>query len=184
MTEERESQPRLFRWLSILIVALIAFVVVLAVAWVLLQWAIAEHVYSLKAGLDWFGITFYHDYTFVAAALFALLLVYPRRGGSDLWRLGTVAYRLTRPYEAEENRPSEKMNNWLWGLWQTVKWAVGFLLFVTYGGFLFLGPTMNPIMMMSMGLGSWGSVPGVFALPLTSATGAGFVSLMPTLSVQ
>ena len=184
LSDEGESQPRLFRWLSILILALIALVVVLAVAWVLLQWAIAEHVYSVKAGLDWFGITFYHDYTFVAAALFALLLVYPRPGGSDLWRLGTVAYRLTRPYEAEEHRPSEQMNVWLWGLWQAVKWATGFLLFVTYGGFLLLGPIMNPIMMMSMGLGSWGSVPSVFALPLTSATGGGFVSLMPTLSVQ
>ena len=181
---EGENRPRLYRWLSILIVALVALVVILAVAWVLLQWSIAEHVYSLKVGLDWFGITFYHDYTFIAAALFALLLVYPSQGGSDLWRLGTVAYRLTRPYEAEENRLSERMNVWLWRLWQVVKWAMGFYLFVVYGGFLFLGPIMNPIMMMSMGLGSWGSVPAVFALPLTSATGSGFISLMPTLSVQ
>ena len=184
MAEEAEGQLRLFRRLSILIVAIIASVVILAVAWVLLQWSIAEHVYSLKASLDWFGITFYHDYTFVAAALFALLLVYPRPGGSDLWRLGTVAYRLMRPYEAGERRPRETMNIWLWGLWQAIKWAIGFYLFVTFGGFLFLGPIMNPIMMMSMGLGSWGSVLNALALPLTSATGAGFVSLMPTLSVQ
>jgi hypothetical protein len=179
-----ETQPRLFRWISIVIVALVALIVVLAVAWVLLQWSIAEHMYSLKASLDWFGITFYHDYTFVAAALFALLLVYPRTGGSDVWRLGTVAHRLIRPYEEEGNRPSEKMNVWLWGLWQAVKWAAAFYLFVAYGGFLFLGPIMNPIMMMSVGLGSWGSVPSVFALPLTSATGSGLVSLMPTLSIQ
>jgi len=184
LAEEAEGQLRLFRRLSILIVAIIASVVILAVAWVLLQWSIAEHVYSLKASLDWFGITFYHDYTFVAAALFALLLVYPRPGGSDLWRLGTVAYRLMRPYEAGERRPRETMNIWLWGLWQAIKWAIGFYLFVTFGGFLFLGPIMNPIMMMSMGLGSWGSVLNALALPLTSATGAGFVSLMPTLSVQ
>ena len=184
MAEEAEGQLRLFRRLSILIVAIIASVVILAVAWVLLQWSIAEHVYSLKASLDWFGITFYHDYTFVAAALFALLLVCPRPGGSDLWRLGTVAYRLMRPYEAGERRPRETMNIWLWGLWQAIKWAIGFYLFVTFGGFLFLGPIMNPIMMMSMGLGSWGSVLNALALPLTSATGAGFVSLMPTLSVQ
>ena len=184
MTEEGEGGPRLYKWLTIFIIALVAFAVVLAVAWVLLQWAIAEHVYSLKAGLDWFGITFYHDYTFVAAGLFALLLVYPRPGRSDLWKLGTVAYRLMRPYEAEENRPSEKMNVWLWGLWQAVKWAAAFYLFVSYGGFLFLGPIMNPIMMMTMGLGSWGSVPSVFALPLTSASGSGFVNLMPTLSIQ
>jgi len=184
LADEGEGRSRLFRLLPVLILALIAAVVILAVAWVLLQWSIAEHVYSLKAGLDWFGITFYHDYTFVAAGLFALLLLYPRRGESDLWRLGTVAYRLIRPYEAEENRPSEKMNAWLWGLWQVIKWAVGFFLFVSFGGFLFLGPIMNPIMMLSMGLGTWGSIPSVFALPLTSATGSGFVGLMPTLSVQ
>jgi len=179
-----EGRPRIYKRLSILIIVLIAVIAILAVAWVVLQWSIAEHVYSLKAGLDWFGITFYHDYTFVAAGLFALLLIYPRPGGSDLWRLGTVAYRLIRPYEAQENMPSEKMNRWLWGLWQVVKWAMGFYLFVSLGGFLFLGPTMNPIMMMAMGLGNWGSLPAVFALPVTSASGAGFVSLMPTLSIQ
>ena len=184
MDETGEGRPRLYRWLSLLVILLIVAIAALAVAWVILQWSIAEHVYSLKAGLDWFGITFYHDYTFVAAALFALLLVYPRLGGSDLWRLGTVAYRLLRPYEAEERKPSEEMNVWLWGLWQVIKWATGFYLFVNLGGFLFLGPIMNPIMMMTMGLGNWGSLPTVFALPVTSASGSGFVALMPTLSIQ
>ena len=178
-----EGQPRLYRRLSILFIAVVVLVAALAVAWVVLQWSIAEHVYSLKAGLDWFGITFYHDYTFVAAALFALLLIYPRPGGSDLWRLGTVAYRLMRPYD-EAERPSEKMNVWLWGLWQALKWVLAFYLFVSNDGFLLLGPIMNPIRMMSMGLGSWGSVPAVLALPVTSATGPGWVSLMPSLSIQ
>ena len=184
MDETDEGRPRLYRWLSLLVIVLIVAIAALAVAWVILQWSIAEHVYSLKAGLDWFGITFYHDYAFIAAALFALLLVYPRPGGSDLWRLGTVAYRLLRPYEAEERKPSEKMNIWLWGLWQVIKWATGFYLFVNLGGFLFLGPIMNPIMMMAMGLGNWGSLPAVFALPVTPASGSGFVTMMPTLSIQ
>jgi uncharacterized membrane protein (UPF0182 family) len=180
-----DEHPRLYRRLTLLVMGLILVVVVLAIAWVLLQWSIAESVYSAKAGLDWFGITFYHEYTFVAAALFALLLVYPRPGGSDLWRLGTVAYRLARPYESEgEGRPAEKMNVWLWGLWQTIKWAVGFYAFVTYGGFLFLGPIMNPITMMAMGLGGWADLPSVFALPLSPASGSGFIALMPTLSIQ
>jgi hypothetical protein len=179
-----EDQPRVYRWLSVFVIVLIVAIAVLAGAWVILQWSIAEHVYSLKAGLDWFGITFYHYYTFGAAALFALLLIYPRPGSSDLWRLGTVAFRLLRPYEAEERKPSEKMNIWLWGLWQVIKWGMGFYLFVTFGGFLFLGPIMNPIMMMAMGLGNWGSVPTAFALPVTSASGSGFVSLMPTLTIQ
>jgi hypothetical protein len=181
---EDSGPPRVFRRLSILVIALVAVVAVLAVLWIVLQWSIAEHVYSLKAGLNWFGITFYHDYTFVAAAIFALLLIYPRPGGSDLWRLGTVAIRLMRPYDEEERRPSEKMNIWLWGLWQVVKWALGFYIFVATGGFLILGPIMNPIMMLSQGLGNWGSIPSIFALPLTSATGTEWVNLMPALTIQ
>jgi hypothetical protein len=181
---EDSGPPRVFRRLSILVIALVAVVAVLAVLWIVLQWSIAEHVYSLKAGLNWFGITFYHDYTFVAAAIFALLLIYPRPGGSDLWRLGTVAIRLMRPYDEEERRPNEKMNIWLWGLWQVVKWALGFYIFVATDGFLILGPIMNPIMMLSQGLGSWGSIPSIFALPLTSATGTDWVNLMPALTIQ
>ena len=184
MGVEGDGGPRIFRRLSVLVIALVVVVAVLAVLWIVLQWSIAEHVYSLKAALDWFGITFYHDYTFVAAALFALLLINPRPGESDLWRLGTVGMRFMRPYEEEEHRPSEKVNVWLWGLWQVVKWALGFYIFVATGGFLILGPIMNPIMMMTQGLGSWAAVPGVFALPLTSATGAGWVSLMPALTIQ
>ena len=182
--EAGDEVPKIFRRLSILVVALVVAVAALAVLWVALQWSIAEQVYSLKGGLDWFGITFYHDYTFVAAALFALLLVNPRPGQSDLWRLGTVAFRLMRPYDEDAQRPGEKVNVWLWGLWQVVKWAMGFYIFAATGGFLILGPVMNPIMMASMGLGSWSAIPSVFALPLASATGAGWVSLMPALTVQ
>ncbi|HYB07268.1 MAG TPA: hypothetical protein VEB87_03830, partial [Nitrososphaerales archaeon] len=184
MDPEEAGQTRRIRWLTIIIIVIIAVAAALAVAWVLLQWSIAEHVYSTKGGLDWFGITFYHDYTFVAAALFALLLVYPRPGGSDLWRLWTVAYRLMRPYEAGESRPVENLNRWLWGLWQVVKWALGFYAFVNFGAFPFLGPIMNPISMMTMGIGSWADLSRVFVLPLAPASGSGFIDLMPTLTVQ
>ncbi len=181
-----EGRVRLYRWLTRLIFAIIAIAAVLAVAWVILQWSIAESVYSAKAGLDWFGITFYREYTFVAAGLLALLLVYPKPGKSDLWRLGTVLFRRIRPYEVEQEglRISEKMNVWLWALWQTLKWASAFYVFSVSGGFPFLGPTMNPIMMMIMGLGNWADVPRVFALPLAPASGAGFVALMPSMSIQ
>ena len=184
MEAKEGAEPRLYGRLTILLIAVVLAAAVLAVLWVILQWSVAEHVYSLKAGLDWFGITFYHDYTFVVGAVFALLLINPRPGRSDLYRLWTVAFRLLRPYEASEQRPSEKVNVWLWGLWQVVKWALGFYLFVVSGGFVLMGPIMNPIMMMSQGLGSWGSLPSVFALPVTSATGAGWVALMPALTIQ
>jgi hypothetical protein len=181
-----EDRARLYKWLTRLVLVFIAVAVALAVAWVILQWSIAESVYSAKAGLDWFGITFYHEYTFVAAGLFALLLVYPNPGGSDLWRLGTVLYRRMRPYEAEQEgtRISEKMNVWLWALWQTLKWALAFFAFTASGGFPFLGPVMNPITMMTMGLGNWADVPRIFALPLSPTSGAGLVALMPAMTVQ
>src|SRR5712692_8825709 len=166
-SEAGNYRPKLSKWLTVLVVVLLGVAVALALAWVFLRWSIAESVYSAKAGLDWFGLTFYHEYTFIAAALFSLLLVNPQPGRSDLRRLGTVVYRLMRPYEAEgENRPGEKMNIWLWGLWQTVKWAIGFYTFASFGAFPFLGPIMNPITMMSMGLGSWADVPRIFILPL------------------
>ncbi len=185
-SDDGDGPARLYKRLTLLILTLIAIAAVLAVAWVILQWSIAESVYSAKAGLDWFGITFYHEYTFVAAGLFALLFVYPKPGGSDLWKLGTVVYRRMRPYEAEEEgtRISDKMNVWLWALWQTLKWAIAFYAFSASGGFPFLGPTMNPIIMMAMGLGSWADLPKVFALPLAPESGPGFIGLMPTLSIQ
>ncbi|MFI5404354.1 MAG: hypothetical protein ACHQYR_01350 [Candidatus Gagatemarchaeaceae archaeon] len=181
-----EGRARLYRWLTRLILVALVAAAALAVAWVILQWSIAESVYSTKAGLDWFAITFYHEYTFIAAGLFALLVVYPRPGGSDLWRLGTVLFRRFRPFEVEQQglRVSEKLNVWLWALWQTLKWAAVFYVFSVSGSFPLLGPTMNPIMMMSMGLGNWADLPRVFALPLAPASGAGFVSLMPSMSVQ
>jgi hypothetical protein len=182
---EGEGRTGLYKWLSVFFLVLIGIIAALSVAWVILRWSIAESVYSLKAGLDWFGITFYSDYTFVAAALFSLLLIYPRPGGSDLWKFGTVVYRRMRPYETEqESTPSEKMNFWLWVLWQTIKWAIGFYTFATFGAFPFLGPVMNPIRMMIMGLGSWGDVPRVLVLPITPASGAGLVNLMPALTIQ
>ncbi|MDG7015753.1 MAG: hypothetical protein JRM82_00075, partial [Nitrososphaerota archaeon] len=106
-------------------------------------------------------------------------------GRSDLWKLGTVLYRRSRPYEAEqEARPSEEMNVWLWVLWQTVKWAMGFYTFATFGAFPFLGPIMSPIRMMAVGLGSWADVPRVLTLPVSPASGSGFIDLMPTLTIQ
>jgi hypothetical protein len=185
-SEGEGGRPRLYKWLTVLVIVLFGVAIAFVVAWVILQWSIAESVYSTKASLDWFGITFYRDYTFVAAALFALLFVYPRPGGSDLWRLAGVLFKRVRPYEAEQEgmRLSEKLNVWVWALWQTLKWAIAFYVFSVSGGFPFLGPIMNPIMMMTMGLGSWSDVPRVFTLPLSPASGAGIVGLMPSMSIQ
>jgi len=177
---------RFYRRFTWLVVGLIAVIAVVGFAWLILQWSITESVYSTKAGLDWFGITFYHDYTFIAAGLFALLLVYPKPGASDLWKLVKLLYKRMAPYEivVGEVKISEKMNIWIWALWQTVKWAVGFFAFVALGGFPLLGETMNSITMMVMGLGSWMSVPRIFALPLIPASGAELIGVMPSMQIQ
>jgi hypothetical protein len=185
-TEAGARGPRVIKWLTLLFLVVIIVIAILAVAWVILGWSIAESVYSAKAGLDWFGITYYYDDVFIAAGLFALLFVYPKPGHSDLWKLGTVVFRRMRPYETEQEglRISEKLNVWLWALWQTLKWAVAFYFFTASKGIPLLGPIMNPIMMMTMGLGSWGDVPRIFVLPLFPASGTEFVNLMPSMSIQ
>jgi hypothetical protein len=185
-TSEARAGPRFGRKSIWILLGLIAVMVILSVVWVILQWSIAESVYSTKAGLDWFGINFYHDYLFVAAALFSLLLVYPKVGGSDLRRfIGTIG-RYTRRYEEGELPPktNDKMNTWVWALWQALKWAIGFYLFVLAHGFLILSETMNTVMMMSYGIGSWGSVPRIVTLPVLPASGQELVQLMPSMQVQ
>ncbi len=183
---EPEGRFRFSRKLIWIPLGLIVLIIILSVAWVILQWSIAESVYSTKAGLDWFGITFYHGYVFVAAALFSLLLIYPKVGRSDLQRVVRTVARFSRRYEVEEVEPKDdgKMNGWLWVLWQTLKWAIGFYVFVTVHGFLILGEIMNSITMVVMGIGSWGSVPRILVLPLFPASGQELVGLMPDMQIQ
>jgi hypothetical protein len=185
-TGEEQGRARIVRKFVWLFFGVLIATVILAIAWLVLEWSISEAVYSSKAGLDWFGITFYRDYLFVAAALFSLLLINPKPGGSDTWRLFRTIGRFARRYEEEETAPKGDgwLNVWLWALWQTLKWATGFYLFVSVHGFTILGETMNSIMMMVTGLGSWGSVPRIFVLPLLPASGEELVGLMPSMQIQ
>ncbi len=184
MEEERRRRFSFGPRLAWALVGLLALIVALFAIWTFLGWSIAEHVYSLKAGLDWFGINFYGGSTFVAAALFALLVVNPRVGRSDIGSLISVLSRRLTPYE-ESERPGEvKTGRWLWGLWQVVKWAIVFGFFVGNRAFPFLGQVMNPIAMLAQGLGDWSAVGRVFLLPIFPASGNDFVSLMPSMEVQ
>jgi hypothetical protein len=85
------SNKRLF---YIFLIIIIAIITVITALWIDLQWSIAIQVYNQKAGLNWFEITFYHNYTFIAAALFALLLINPITGHSDLWRFANSFQKL------------------------------------------------------------------------------------------
>src|SRR3989454_9762330 len=159
-------------------------VLILFAAWTFLEWSIAEHVYSVKGGLDWFGINFYGGSIFLAAALLALVVINPEVGKSDLGSLISVLSRRVSSYEESEAPREVKTGKWLWGLWQLAKWAAVFGFFVANRSFPFLGQVMNPIAMASQGLGDWSAFGRIFLLPAFPASGNDLVGLMPTLEIQ
>lgn len=180
-----------------LVVGLIIAVACIATQpWLYLQFSIYQHVYSVKAGLDWFTIVFYHGYTFIAAALFSLLLINPKVGHSDLWRIIEVVlwprgdYRdeITGNHGSSEPKTSKthphQLGNRNWVLWQFLKWGVGYIYFVASKGFPLVGNVMNSVMMLAMGFGSWSNLPRVFLLPILPASGNDLINLMPTMEAQ
>ena len=176
----------------IFVITIIAIVIVLSLLWIDLQWSIVTQVYQVKAGLDWFAITFYHNYVFVAAALFALLLINPVIGHSDLGRFMETIQKAfvpatERTAEVIPSTPSPPtmLTRLHWILWQLIKWVIAFVFFVVVrGDLLFFGDIMNPIMMASMGIGNWADIGRIFVLPLSPASGEEFVALMPSMEVE
>ncbi|MDA4115761.1 MAG: hypothetical protein OK442_04315 [Thaumarchaeota archaeon] len=168
------------------LIGIFAVIVALFAAWIYLQWSIAEHVYSTKSDLNWFGITFYHGYTFLVGGILALLVVNPRVGKSDLGGLVTLMTRRTSQYGDELQRPLAELRPGatVWGLWQFVKWAFVFGFFVINDSFPTLGPIMNSVAMLAQGLGSWAQIPRLLALPVFPASGTQMIGLMPTMEVQ
>lgn len=175
-----------------IIAALIIFAGIILALLVSLQWSISEYVYQLKAGLNWFAINYYHNYVFIAGALFALLLINPLVGHSDLWGLYSTIRNAFSPDERRWSdsatprtpKASTTLSRPRWLLWQFLKWAAGFLLFVAARSLIIIGNVMNPIMMASMGIGNFANVGRIFLLPISPASGAEIVSLMPTMEVQ
>jgi uncharacterized membrane protein (UPF0182 family) len=190
-TPKRRSFLSNKRLLQVILTIIIVVVAVLAALWIILQWSVAVQVYSQKAGLNWFEITFYHNYTFIAAALFALLVINPLAGHSDLWRFlnsfQTAFYPATERSENEIPilNPPATLSKPRWLLWQILKWAGAFTIFIVIRGNLpFIGNVMNPIMMAATGTGNWGNIGRIFALPLAPASGTELVALMPTMEAQ
>jgi hypothetical protein len=183
------SNARLFQ---IIILAAITITAVLSILWIDLQFSIPINVYSQKAGLDWFAITFYHNYVFIAAALFALLLINPFVGHSDLLRFVNSFQKAFYPaterseqYTIPTESPIKNLSKTNWLLWQLLKWAGAFIIFISIRGDLpFIGNVMNPIMMAATGIGSWESIGRIFFLPLAPTSGTELVALMPTMEAQ
>src|SRR2546428_1001179 len=166
------------------LIGVMVIVLILFAAWTFLEWSIAEHVYSVKGGLDWFGINFYGGATFIAAAWLALVVTNPEWGKSDLGPRISVLSRRVSSYEEWEPPREVKAGKWLWWLWQLTKWAAVFGFFVANRSFPFLGQVMNPIAMATQGLGDWSAVGRVLLLPAFPASGSELVGLMPTLEIQ
>ena len=95
MFERSRFLQRYWIWI---VISVILAVATLWSLYIWLDFTVIQTMYKVKAGLNWFAITFYYGYTFLFAALLALLTVNPFPGRSDLYeavdafrqRLGTI----------------------------------------------------------------------------------------------
>jgi len=124
---EQSGPPRrLFGLIGWFIVALVFVGVIVYGLSVYLDWIVFEYMYATKAGLDWFAINFYHNNTFIVAAVLAFLFVNPKPRRSHLFEalagLGGAFARV----RGEEEVVSLGPGIVLWLFWQIVKWAIAF----------------------------------------------------------
>jgi len=183
------EKPSILRRYWIWLVLFIVFIAILFYGiYVWLNWTILQEMYWEKAGIDWFGTVFYHNYTFLLAAVFALLVLNPIPVRSDLyeaWKAVRLISTVT-PEIPEEAPPSlsPKTKKAIWGLWQILKWTVAFSIFVTLNGIPFLGKVTPVFCMELSGIGDWALVSRIFLLPIVPASGSELKYLMPTMEVQ
>ena len=176
--------PRLFGLFGWVIVALIFVGVIVYGLSVYLDWIVLQSMYASKAGLDWFGITFYHNNTFVVAAVLALLFINPIPRRSHLFEgLSALGGSFARA-RGEEEVVSLGPGKTSWMLWQVVKWALAFWMIAAANGMPGFGNLTVVITMLQSGLGDWSQVLRIFQLPIATVSGTEFVALMPTMEVQ
>ena len=176
--------PRLFGLVGWIIVVMVSVAVIVYGLSVYLDWIVFQSMYAAKAGLDWFGINFYHNNTFIVAGLLALLFINPVPGRSNLFEglsaLGGAFARVRGEQEVASLGPGRVA----WLFWQIAKWAIAFCIITAANGIPGLGNLTIVVTMLQSGLGSWGQVVRVFQLPLIPASGTELVALMPTMEVQ
>ena len=184
--------------LGYILLGLVLFGIGFFGATIWLNWTILEHMYSVKANLDWFSINFYGGLTFVVAAILALFFVNPQGKKSDLFEAGNalmgLQYRVN-PYMSgggyrgdgspKRIRPMYIRPSWLlWGFWQLLKVVILFAIFATSNGFPLLGNITIVLDMATKGYGSWAAVGRVMSLPLFPASGQQLIGLIPTMEIQ
>jgi hypothetical protein len=190
-------------WLAVFvgILSLVAFFYLLNLY---LNWTVLEHMYSIKAGVNWFSLVFYHGYTFYVAAFLALLVINPVPGKSDLmsaisavtsrtWsmprepRFRTYSdyrfYAAGQPIPPSPAGPSS-MSLRLWAAWQGIKYVIAYLICAGLGGLPFFGNVVMPTMLDLQGYGSWLNVPRILQLPFRFASADRLIQLMPSMQIQ
>ncbi|MCJ7506811.1 hypothetical protein MUP05_10165, partial [Candidatus Bathyarchaeota archaeon] len=80
---ERTSPP-FTRRITIIFLLVVFLLVAFYGLYVWLDWRILQTMYQKKAGINWFDTVFYHNYTFIVAALLSLIVLNHRPGRSDL----------------------------------------------------------------------------------------------------
>jgi len=187
------EEPSILRrhWFSIFLLVVFIIIAIYG-AYVWLNWTILEEMYRQKAGIDWFDTVFYHGYTFILAAVFALLSLNPLYRRSDLYEFFIALRRafmlMPRIFEEAPHftslRLPPRISGTIWLSWQFIKWASLFFIFVSLNGIPFLG-RVTPIFCMTLaGIGDWNLIPRILSLPIFPPSRSEIVSLMPTLEVE
>ena len=171
-------------FLGWIIVALVFVGVIVYGLSVYLDWIVLQSMYASKAGLNWFSINFYHNNTFIVAAVLALLFVNPIPRRSHLFEGLVLARRSIRACQRGRGDCLARPREDVWLLWQVVKWAIAFWMIAAANGMPGFGNLTVVITMLQSGLGDWGQVFRIFQLPLVPVSGAELVALMPTMEVQ
>ena len=183
------ERPSFFRryWAWLVLVVVFAVVIFYGI-YVWLSWTVLQEVYREKAGIDWFDTVFYHNYTFLLAAAFALLSVNPLFGRSDLCEVLESIRRLSigTPEFPEESSITFSLmtRKVLWVFWQIAKWAIMFSIIAYLNGIPFLGKVTPVFYMERAGIGDWLLIPRIFLLPIAPASASELVSLVPTMEVE
>ncbi|MDG6923823.1 MAG: hypothetical protein JRN67_11095 [Nitrososphaerota archaeon] len=181
------------RGLAYVLSAFVALGILLYSAYTFLLWAVYEHTYSTKFGINWFNTVFYHGYAFIIPALFALLVIYPFPNRSDFFALFKTITTTSRKRSYgdfgvtnEGVIPKEAMgtSRVIWISWQAVKYIVAYLIAYSAQGFLLYPNVTESVMLDLYRFGSWFEIPRIIALPFYPASGQELIDLIPTMQSQ
>lgn len=183
---ERTSRPSIGR-ITIVFLLVVFLLVAFYGLYVWLDWRILQTMYQQKAGIDWFDTVFYHNYTFIVAALLSLIVLNPRPGRSDLWETYGAAQSMLgglTGFREPVVLPTFGLGKVGWAFWQFLKWVLAFLYIMPNNGLPIFGNLTIAASMAAKGVGDWTKLLRVLLLPIMPASGPELIALTPTMEVQ